>query len=64
MFNKMVIIIIGILMMISGCKKQFDLTKLRGDIEKVIATEPDATIAIAFEDLKTGEKIFINEKNR
>lgn len=62
MFNKMVIIIIGILMMISGCKKQFDLTKLRGDIEKVIATEPAATIAIAFEDLKTGEKIFINEK--
>ena len=64
MFNKMVIIIIGILMMISGCKKQFDLTKLRGDIEKVIATEPDATIAIAFEDLKTGEKIFINEKEQ
>jgi len=60
----MVIIIIGILMMISGCKKQFDLTKLRGDIEKVIATEPDATIAIAFEDLKTGEKIFINEKEQ
>ncbi len=57
------ILSLGIISMLSGCSnKKLDTLKLKHEIERLASAFPDATVAVAFEDLQSGEKIFINEK--
>jgi len=58
-----VILLIGMLFMQSRCgKKTLDTEKLKNEIERLCAEFPDATVAVAFEDLQNGDSLFINEK--
>lgn len=53
---------ISLLLISACCQKQTDsLEKLRSDLHKYISGN-HGTIAVAFQDLKTGDTLFINEK--
>jgi len=53
---------IGVLLMLLNCeKKSANIEKLQLDIQKFIS-KSNGLISVAFEDLKTGQKLFINEK--
>ncbi|NOZ62790.1 MAG: serine hydrolase [Calditrichaeota bacterium] len=57
------ILLTGIVFMLSGCaKKTLDTEKLKQEIERLCADFPQATVAVAFEDLPSGASLFINEK--
>ncbi len=62
MRNSLILILTGALFMVNTCsKKPASMDELKNIlIEKV--NESEGIIAIAFEDLKTGDQIFINEK--
>ena len=56
------LLFIGLLLINSQCIRQADdLEKLRSDIHKLISNS-NGTISVAFQDLNTGDTIFINEK--
>ncbi len=56
------LLFIGLLLINSQCIRQADdLEKLRSDIHKLISNS-NGTISVSFQDLNTGDTIFINEK--
>lgn len=56
------LLFISLLLINSQCIRQGnDLEKLRSDIHKLISNS-NGTISVAFQDLNTGDTIFINEK--
>lgn len=62
MLTNKVFLLSGILLMCLNCANQRSNTeKLRKNIENIIS-RTEGTIAVAFEDLKTGDKLFINDK--
>ncbi len=55
-------VFIGLLLINSQCIRQADdLGKLRSDIHELVSST-NGTIAVAFQDLNTGDTLFINEK--
>ena len=57
------VLLSGLLFIQAGCaKKPLDTEKLKKEIENLCADFPEATIAVAFEDLQNGASFFINEK--
>ena len=62
MLKNVTILLIGVLLMYLNCGEQtINLEKLQFNIQKLIS-KSSGTISVAFEDLKTGRKLFINEK--
>ncbi len=62
MISQLLIVILGIAAMNFNCSAQTNkMVKLQADIKQVMARS-GGTIAIAFEDLVTGDSLFINEK--
>jgi len=62
MLNTKIVFLVGVILMFLNCADSTKNTdKLQKDIKNIISRS-NGTIAVAFEDLKTGHKVFINEK--
>ena len=57
------ILLVGVISMLLNCSKnKFDVIGLKQEIKELTSDFPNVTVAVAFEDLQSGNKFFINEK--